>query len=89
MKRDLWDDIAYVLIDEAALALRVSELARQIEAEYADQDELLLICVLKGAYMFLADLSRQLRRPHSIDFMGVSSYGRAHVVVGRCRLSWI
>lgn len=75
VNRDLQDDIAYVLIDDAALASRVAALARQIEAEYADFDDLLLICVLKGGYMFLADLTRQLHRPHTLDFMGVSSYG--------------
>jgi len=75
VNRDLREDIAYVLIDDAALAVRVVELAQQIEAEYADYDDLLLICVLKGGYMFLADLSRRLQRPHTLDFMGVSSYG--------------
>jgi hypoxanthine phosphoribosyltransferase len=73
--RDLQADIAYVLIEDNAIALRVSELAQQIEAECAGYDDLLLICVLKGGYMFLADLSRKLSRPHSIDFMGISSYG--------------
>lgn len=74
--RDLQNDIAKVLIDEQALSRRIGELAAQIEADYSGSDDLLLICVLKGAYMFLADLSRALRRPHSVDFMGISSYGR-------------
>ena len=74
--RDLQNDIAKVLIDERALSRRIGELAAQIEADYSGSDDLLLICVLKGAYMFLADLSRALRRPHSVDFMGISSYGR-------------
>jgi hypoxanthine phosphoribosyltransferase len=73
--RDLQADIAYVLIDEDAIGLRISELAQQIEAESIAYDDLLLICVLKGGYMFLADLSRKMTRPHSIDFMGISSYG--------------
>jgi hypoxanthine phosphoribosyltransferase len=75
VNRDLQADIAYVLIREDALAFRVSELAQQIETECAGADDLLLICVLKGGFMFLADLSRKISRPHSIDFMGISSYG--------------
>lgn len=73
--RDLRDDVAYVLIDEVALAARIGEMAAEITADYAEVHDLLLICVLKGGYMFLADLSRRLERPHSIDFMGISSYG--------------
>lgn len=72
---DLYVDIDRVLIDEAALQARITEMAAQIEADYADKEDLLLICVLKGGYMFLADLSRALKRPHHLDFMGVSSYG--------------
>lgn len=74
--RDLRDDIAKVLIDEETLAARVRDLAGEIENAYSDRDDLLLICVLKGGFMFLADLSRALTRPHGIDFMGISSYGR-------------
>jgi hypoxanthine phosphoribosyltransferase len=72
---DLQADIERILIDEAALQTRIRELAEQIEADYQGMDDLLLICVLKGGYMFLADLSRALRRSHAIDFMGISSYG--------------
>lgn len=74
--RNLRNDIAEILIDETRLTARIEELAAQIDAETADLDDLLLICVLKGGYMFLADLSRALNRPHSIDFMGISSYGK-------------
>ncbi len=68
-------DIERILIDEARLQARIRELAAQIEADYDGIEDLLLICVLKGGYMFLADLSRALRRSHEIDFMGISSYG--------------
>jgi hypoxanthine phosphoribosyltransferase len=74
-KHNLEDDIAKILIDEQVLQNRISELAMEIEAHYRDVEDLLLICVLKGAFMFLADLSRALKRPHQLDFMGVSSYG--------------
>ena len=73
--RNLHDDIASILIDQHALSDRIHVLAAQIEADYADIDDLLLICVLKGAYVFLGDLSRALNRPHHLDFMGTSSYG--------------
>jgi len=74
-EHNLEDDIANILIDEQVLQRRISELAMEIEAHYRDVEDLLLICVLKGAFMFLADLSRALKRPHQLDFMGVSSYG--------------
>ena len=73
--RQLTNDIAYVLIDEVELQRRIRELGEAINTDYQNADELFLICVLKGAYVFLADLSRALARPHEVDFMGVSSYG--------------
>ncbi|MFL7838101.1 MAG: hypoxanthine phosphoribosyltransferase [Candidatus Promineifilaceae bacterium] len=73
--RNLEDDVASILIDEAQLQKRVKELAGKIEADYLDKEDLLLICVLKGGYVFLSDLSRALNRPHELDFMGISSYG--------------
>ncbi|MCA9972362.1 MAG: hypoxanthine phosphoribosyltransferase [Anaerolineales bacterium] len=84
--RDLHTDISRVLIDEAALRERVRELAQQITADYATETDLLLICVLKGGYMFLADLSRALERPHELDFMGVSSYGALTESSGEVRI---
>ncbi len=73
--RNLRADIESVLIDEATLQARIQEIAEHIDSDYGDIEDLLLICVLKGGYMFLADLSRALKRPHEIDFMGISSYG--------------
>jgi hypoxanthine phosphoribosyltransferase len=72
---DIYADVDYALIDEARLQKRIQEMADQITVDYNGEADLLLICVLKGGYMFLADLSRALKRPHTIDFMGVSSYG--------------
>ena len=72
---DIYADIDHVLIDKESLNRRIAEMATQIEADYAEAEDLLLICVLKGGYVFLSDLSRALKRPHSLDFMGVSSYG--------------
>lgn len=72
---DIEDDVARIMINEQQIQERVQELAAQIEADYVDKEDLLLICVLKGGYMFLSDLSRALKRPHELDFMGISSYG--------------
>lgn len=67
------DDVAEVLIDAENLQKRVAELGAQISADYAGRD-LLLIAVLKGSVLFLADLMRHITVPHSIDFMATSSY---------------
>lgn len=63
-----------VLISEAAIARRVDELAREISADYAGKDELLLVGVLRGAFVFLADLTRRLTVPHRVDFIALSRY---------------
>lgn len=83
---DLKDDVAQVLIDENRLRNRIEELAQHITEDYKDVDDLLLICVLKGAFVFLADLSRALHRPHQLDFMGVSSYGAGTESSGAVRI---
>ncbi len=64
-----------VLIDESTLQKRISELGAQITEDYADCQELLLLCILKGGVMFLSDLTRHIHVPHMIDFMAASSYG--------------
>lgn len=64
-----------VLIPEADLKKRVAELGQQISQDYADSNDLLLICILRGGVLFLTDLMRHITIPHSIDFMAVSSYG--------------
>ncbi|MCA9995839.1 MAG: hypoxanthine phosphoribosyltransferase [Anaerolineales bacterium] len=84
--KDLYNDIDHVLIDEATLQNRINELAATITADYDGIDDLMLLAVLKGSYMFLADLSRALRRPHAVDFMGVSSYGGGTKSSGAVRI---
>lgn len=84
--RDLIDDIAYVLIDETALSERIAQMGQAIAAAYAGVDDLLLICVLKGGFMFLADLTRSLARPHALDFMGISSYGSGTMSSGAVQI---
>ncbi len=71
----LHPDIERVLLDRAAIAARIRELAGQIDRDYAGVDSLLLVGVLKGAFIFMADLARELKTPHAVDFMAVSSYG--------------
>jgi hypoxanthine phosphoribosyltransferase len=66
--------VGQVLIDEDALAGRITELADEVSTDYADRD-LLLIGVLKGAVFFMADLMRQITVPCEVDFMAISSYG--------------
>ena len=73
------------LISEAAIQKRVTELAEQISADYADRGDVVLIGVLKGSFIFLADLSRQLTIPRTIEFIAVSSYG-AGIQSGAVRL---
>ena len=70
------NSIEEVLIDEETLSKRVKELAEATAARHADDPEdLILICVLKGAVMFLTDFSRALPIPNQMEFMAVSSYG--------------
>jgi hypoxanthine phosphoribosyltransferase len=70
----LEENIAKVLISEEEIQTRVAELGRQISSEYEGRT-LFLVAVLKGAYIFLADLCRHLTLPHEVHFMAISSYG--------------
>lgn len=65
------------LISQDDIAVRVAELAAQIDADYAETDELILIGVLKGSFIFLADLARRLEVKHRVEFIAVSSYGES------------
>jgi hypoxanthine phosphoribosyltransferase len=67
-------DIEKVIVNEEQLQSRLKEIARQIENDYKNQD-LLLVGVLKGAVMVMADLTRYINRHVEIDWMAVSSYG--------------
>ena len=66
-----------VLIKEESIRGRVAELAKRISAYYreAGADEVILVGVLRGAFIFLADLTRQLTVPHRVDFIALSAYG--------------
>ncbi|MDH3508403.1 MAG: hypoxanthine phosphoribosyltransferase [Gammaproteobacteria bacterium] len=75
-----------VLISEADIDKRVSELAAEISADYRDYGDIVLVGVLKGAFIFLADLSRRLTIPRTIEFIAVSSYRSGSVAAGAVRL---
>ena len=79
------DDVAEVLITEQQIKDRICELGQQISKDYEGQD-LLLVCVLKGAISFLADLMRHITIPHAIDFMAISSYGASTQSSGVVRI---
>jgi hypoxanthine phosphoribosyltransferase len=69
-------DLERVLVSTEEIKTRVKELADQISTDYAGVDQIFLIGILKGAFIFLADLCRELTIPHIVDFMAVSSYGK-------------
>jgi hypoxanthine phosphoribosyltransferase len=73
---DLHPDLACVLISSEAIQRRVKELAQQIEADFSEIERLYIVGILKGAFIFLSDLARQLSIPHVVDFMALSSYGK-------------
>lgn len=83
----LTNDLERVLIDADTIQRRVTELANQINKDYADITEpLILVGVLKGSFIYLADLCRKLTIPHVIDFIAVSSYGSGSESSGNVRL---
>jgi hypoxanthine phosphoribosyltransferase len=73
------------VVSEARLTRRIGELGSEITADYADRPPL-LVGVLKGAFMFMADLTRAIALPVEIDFMAVSSYGSATRTSGVVRI---
>lgn len=76
-----------ILLDEATIQARIAELGAQISRDYAESQQLLLVCILKGGVMFLTDLMRHINVPHEIDFLAVSSYGRgARESTGKVRI---
>jgi len=73
-EEELGDALAKVLITEEEIGKRLGELATEVDRDYAGRD-LLLVGVLKGAVMVMADLARALHHPAEMDWMAVSSYG--------------
>ncbi len=73
------DDLVRIILDEATIQAKVQELADLISSEYegVGKDELVVVGVLKGSFIFMADLCRKLSVHHSVDFIALSSYGRS------------
>jgi len=76
-----------ILFTEEKIQARVNELAKEIDELYKGSDkELVIVGVLKGAFMFLSDLSRRITVPHTVEFLAVSSYGSASTSSGNVRI---
>jgi hypoxanthine phosphoribosyltransferase len=80
------EQLPKVMLTEEQIRTRVRELGAQISADYAGCDDLVMIGVLKGSFIFLADLSRELTIPRTIEFIAVSSYGKGSRQTGAVRL---
>ncbi|MEP7082033.1 MAG: hypoxanthine phosphoribosyltransferase [Chloroflexota bacterium] len=78
-------DVEEILLDADTIAARVAELGAQLSADYADRNPVLL-SVLKGALVFLADLMRTMDIPSSVDLMELSSYGEGTESSGQVRI---
>ncbi len=78
-------ELAQIIITEEEIKQRVAELGAQITADYQGRD-LFVICILKGAAVFMSDLIRQIKVPVEIDFMSLSSYGASTKTSGVVRM---
>ena len=81
-------DIERVVVSTTDIQEKIAELARKVEADYSDGDAgpLLLVGVLKGAFVFMADFARELRHPAEVEFMAISSYGSSTTSSGVVRI---
>lgn len=78
-------DVEKILFTEEQLQKRVAELGAQITADYAGKNPV-LASVLRGSYIFMADLTRQIKLPLTVDFMAVSSYGSGTASSGQVEI---
>jgi hypoxanthine phosphoribosyltransferase len=79
-------DVARILLTPEAIRARLGEIALDLERDYAGKAPLYLVGILKGAFIFLADLARELTTPHLVDFMALSSYGKSATTSGAVRI---
>jgi hypoxanthine phosphoribosyltransferase len=75
-----------ILISSEDIQRRIRELAAEIEQDHPPGEEIHLVCVLKGGFMFLSDLVRAMENHVTLDFMAVSSYGSGHTTSGEVRV---
>lgn len=80
----MWNDVLEIKLSEEQIGKKVKELGQAISQDYA-QIEPVLVCVLKGAAIFLADLIRQITIPVTLDFMAIASYGPGQTSPGIVR----
>jgi hypoxanthine phosphoribosyltransferase len=81
------DSKTRVFISAGDIRRRIQEMAAQIDRDYAGQGPLHMIAILKGAFVFLSDLTRAVETPSRIDFMGISSYGRGKTSSGEVKVT--
>lgn len=84
--QDYHEFLDETLIDDVTLQTRISQMAEQISRDYQGRD-LHLICILRGAVVFLTDLMRSITVPNTVDFMAVSSYGTQRETTGQVRIT--
>ena len=75
-----------VVYEESLIRRRVAEMGREISEAYGPDDDLLILGLLKGSFIFIADLVRQIQRPLQVDFIVASSYGSERVSSGEVKL---
>lgn len=85
-RTDMNRDIDHVLIDEEAIRHRIAQMGAEISADY-DGKDVVLVCVLKGAVIFFADLARAMTCHMEMDFLSISSYGNNTKTSGIVRIS--
>ena len=84
---DMSQNIERILYSEEELAACAKRLGAQITADYTGKENILLVSVLRGSYIFMADLSRAIDLPCLIDFMSVSSYGKGTTSSGQVQIT--
>src|SRR5215211_161607 len=77
--------LSKIIVSAEEIENRIVELAHQIDEDYSGVEQLLLVGILRGAFVFMADLTRQLQTPHIIDFMALTSYHK-NVASGEVRI---
>jgi len=76
-----------VLVSAQQIAKRIAEMGAEIDRDYPYGEPVYLIAVLKGAFIFMADLSRAMKTPARIEFIGISSYGKGKTSSGQVQLT--
>ncbi len=81
----MYNDIERVLLSQEVIEKRIEEIAAELDKEY-DGKMPLVICILKGSYMFFAKLSQSMKTKHNVDFMTISSYGSGTESSGKVKM---